>query len=265
MPILADKKILITGIASKKSIAYGIAKAMHEQGAQLAFTYQNERLKSRVEAVAEEFGSSICLPLDVTQQADLDNLQQALSEQWGILDGVVHAIAYAPANELQGKITDSCTREGFQIAHDISAYSLIALAQACQALLEKAEQSSIITLTYNASQQTVPSYNVMAMAKASLEAGVRYLAADMGLQGVRVNAISAGPIKTLAAAGIKNFRTMLNQNANKSALGRNVTIEEVGNTAAFLASPLSSGITGEILYVDAGYRNISMSAQSLES
>lgn len=263
MQLLANKKILITGIASKKSIAYGIAESMHKHGAELAFTYQNERLKSRVEAAAAEFGSSICLPLDVTHQADIDNIRTELEAQWGQLDGLVHAIAYAPAEELKGKITESCTREGFQIAHDISAYSLVALAQACQPLLEKSTTSSIITLTYNASQQTVPSYNVMAMAKASLEAGVRYLASDMGAEGIRVNAISAGPIKTLAAAGIKNFRTMLGYNANKSALKRNVTIQEVGDTATFLASDMSSGISGEILYVDAGYRNVSMSAESL--
>lgn len=260
MTFLAGKKILITGVASKKSIAYGIAKAMYAQGAELAFTYQNERFKPRVEAVAEEFGSSarMCFACDVTNDAEIETVFTDLGKHWDGLDGLVHAIAYAPSDELGGKFADVSTREGFRMAHDISSYSLVALTKHAQHMMKDRGNVGIITLTYHASQQTVPSYNVMGLAKASLEAGVRYLAASLGNQNIRVNAISAGPIKTLAAAGIKNFRKMLSHNEKQAPLKRTVTTEEVGNVAAFLCSPLASGITGEIIYVDAGYRTTTM-------
>src|SRR5699024_2452853 len=253
MGFLSNKRFLIVGIASNKSIAWGIAEAMHKQGAELAFTYQNDRLKSRVVKAAEQFGSSanLCFPCDVASDEEINAVFENLQQQWDGLDGIIHAVGFAPGHELDGNFVDVATREGFQIAHDISSYSLVALAQAGKNMLYK-RKGSILTLTYHASQQTVPNYNVMGLAKASLEAGVRYLAASMGPEGVRVNAISAGPIRTLAASGIKKFRTMLDQNAAKAPLRRNVTIEEVGNTAAFLCSVLASGITGEIIYVDGG-------------
>jgi len=261
MGFLANKRFLIVGIASNKSIAWGIAEAMHKQGAELAFTYQNERLQGRVVKAAEAFGSSadLCFPCDVSSDADIEQVFTELGKHWDGLDGIVHAVGFAPGNELDGNFVDVATREGFQIAHDISSYSLVALAQAGKALLYQ-RQGSILTLTYHASQQTVPNYNVMGLAKASLEAAVRYLAASMGPEGVRVNGISAGPIRTLAASGIKKFRTMLDENANKAPIRRNVTIEEVGNAAAFLCSDLASGISGEILYVDGGANTAFMPA-----
>lgn len=260
MGFLSNKRFLIVGIASNKSIAWGIAEAMHKQGAELAFTYQNDRLKSRVVKAAEQFGSSsdLCFPCDVASDEEINAVFENLQQQWDDLDGIIHAVGFAPGHELDGNFVDVATREGFQIAHDISSYSLVALAQAGKNMLYK-RKGSILTLTYHASQQTVPNYNVMGLAKASLEAGVRYLAASMGPEGVRVNAISAGPIRTLAASGIKKFRTMLDQNAAKAPLRRNVTIEEVGNTAAFLCSELASGITGEIIYVDGGASTSAMS------
>lgn len=260
MGFLSNKRFLIVGIASNKSIAWGIAEAMHKQGAELAFTYQNDRLKSRVVKAAEQFGSSanLCFPCDVASDEEINAVFENLQQQWDGLDGIIHAVGFAPGHELDGNFVDVATREGFQIAHDISSYSLVALAQAGKNMLYK-RKGSILTLTYHASQQTVPNYNVMGLAKASLEAGVRYLAASMGPEGVRVNAISAGPIRTLAASGIKKFRTMLDQNAAKAPLRRNVTIEEVGNTAAFLCSELASGITGEIIYVDGGASTSAMS------
>lgn len=260
MGFLSNKRFLIVGIASNKSIAWGIAEAMHKQGAELAFTYQNDRLKSRVVKAAEQFGSSsdLCFPCDVASDEEINAVFENLQQQWDGLDGIIHAVGFAPGHELDGNFVDVATREGFQVAHDISSYSLVALAQAGKNMLYK-RKGSILTLTYHASQQTVPNYNVMGLAKASLEAGVRYLAASMGPEGVRVNAISAGPIRTLAASGIKKFRTMLDQNAAKAPLRRNVTIEEVGNTAAFLCSELASGITGEIIYVDGGASTSAMS------
>lgn len=261
MSFLANKRFLIVGIASTKSIAWGIAEAMHAQGAELAFTYQNDRLKKRVVKAAESFGSSesLCFPCDVSSDEEINAVFSELSKHWDDgLDGIIHAVGFAPGHELDGNFVDVATREGFNIAHEISSYSLVALAQAGKDMLYQ-RQGSVLTLTYHASQQTVPNYNVMGLAKASLEAAVRYLAASMGPEGVRVNAISAGPIRTLAASGIKKFRTMLDENANKAPLRRNVTIEEVGNTAAFLCSPLASGITGEIIYVDGGASTSSMS------
>lgn len=253
MAFLTGKRFLIVGIASTKSIAWGIAEAMHKQGAELAFTYQTERLKGRVVQAAEEFGSNeaLCFPCDVASDTEIAAVFDGLGKHWDGLDGVVHAVGFAPAEELDGNFVDVATREGFRIAHEISSYSFVALAKAAKPLLD-GRNGALLTLTYHASQQTVPNYNVMGLAKASLEASVRYLAASMGPEGHRVNAISAGPIRTLAASGIKKFRSMLDVNAAKSPLRRNVTIEDVGNVAAFLCSDLAAGMTGEIVYVDAG-------------
>lgn len=262
MGFLTGKRALIVGVASKKSIAYGIAKSYHEQGAELAFTYQNEKLKGRVEEFASEFGSDLVFPLDVTSDDEIKELMSGIKQHWGELDILVHSVGYAPAHELEGEIIDASTREGFNIAHDISSYSLLALTQAAKDLFS--EKASVLTLTYHGSTQTLPNYNVMGMAKASLEAGVRYLAGSLGPKGIRVNAISAGPIRTLAASGIKSFRKMLKQAEQRSPLRRNVTIEEVGNTAAFLGSDLSSGITGEIMYVDAGFNTCAISVDDFE-
>ncbi len=261
MGILSGKTAIIFGIASKRSIAYGIAKSFHEQGATLAFTYQNEKLKSRVEDAAKEFGSDIVIPCDVSSDKDIQDTFTALSGHWEVLDIIVHSIGFAPTEELNGSMIDCTTREGFKTAHEISSYSFIGIAKASQSLLS--EQASLITLSYHGSQQTLPNYNVMGMAKASLEAGVRYLAGNLGAKGIRVNAISAGPIKTLAASGVKSLRTMLKQHQQRSPLQRNVTIEEVGNTASFLGSNLSSGITGEIIYVDAGFRTCAISESEI--
>lgn len=256
MGFLAGKKALIIGLASNRSIAYGIAKAMHEQGAELAFTYQNEKLKTRVETMAAEFGSSLTFPCDVAHDADINSLFNSLNTHWQQLDILIHSVAYAPADQISGDFISSANREGFRIAHDISAYSLVGLAQAALPMMEHT-QGSILTLSYYGAEKAVPNYNVMGIAKASLEAAVRYLAASLGPRGLRVNAISAGPLKTLAAAGIKDFRKIQAAYAETTPLQRNVTAEEVGNTAAFLCSSLASGITGEILHVDAGYHAVS--------
>lgn len=253
MGFLAGKRALIVGVANNKSIAYGIAKQMREQGAEIALTYQNEKLQSRVEKVAEELGSSIVLPLDVANDAEVANVFAELKNHWTDgLDILVHSVAFAPREELEGRMIDASTRDGFALAHDISAYSLTALTKAGYEML-KARQGSVVTLSYLGAERAVPNYNVMGIAKASLEATVRYLAADLGQDGIRVNAVSAGPIRTLAASGIANFRTMLDKSAAATPLRRNVTIEEVGNTAAFLCSDLASGITGEVTYVDGGF------------
>lgn len=256
MGFLAGKKALIIGLASNRSIAYGIAKAFHEQGAELAFTYQNERLKERVESMAAEFNSTLTFPCDVAQDEEIRALFNNLGKHWSKFDILIHSVAYAPADQISGDFVTSCTREGFKIAHDISAYSLVGLAQAALPMMEET-QGSILTLTYYGAEKAVPNYNVMGIAKASLEASVRYLASSLGHRGIRVNAISAGPIKTLAAAGIKDFRKIQTAYANITPLQRNVTIEEVGNTAAFLCSNLASGITGEVVHVDAGYHAVS--------
>lgn len=253
MGFLAGKKALIIGVANNKSIAYGIAKQMAEQGAEIALTYQNEKLKGRVEKIAEELGSSIVMPLDVASDEQIDTCFTELAQKWTDgLDVLVHSVAFAPREELEGRMIDASTREGFSIAHDISAYSLTACTKAAHEML-KAKNGSVLTVSYLGAERAVPNYNVMGIAKASLEATVRYLAADLGQEGIRVNAVSAGPIRTLAAAGIKDFRTMLDKAAAATPLRRNVTIEEVGNTAAFLCSDLASGITGEVTYVDGGY------------
>jgi enoyl-[acyl-carrier protein] reductase I len=253
---LAGKKALIIGLASNRSIAYGIAKAFHEQGAELAFTYQGERLKERVESMAAEFNSTLTFPCDVANDAEITALFANLGKHWNKFDILIHSVAYAPADQISGDFVTSCTREGFRIAHDISAYSLIGLAQAALPMMEET-QGSILTMSYYGAEKAVPNYNVMGIAKASLEASVRYLASSLGSRGLRVNAISAGPIKTLAAAGIKDFRKIQSAYASITPLQRNITIEEVGNTAAFLCSNLASGITGEVVHVDAGYHAVS--------
>lgn len=252
MGFLTGKKALIVGVANNKSIAYGIAKQMSEQGAEIALTYQTEKLKSRVEKIAAELDCKIVLPLDVTSDEQINSVFSELKNHWDGLDILVHSVAFAPREELEGRMIDASTRDGFSIAHDISAYSLTALTKGGYDML-KTNNGSVLTVSYLGAERAVPNYNVMGIAKASLEATVRYLAADLGQDGIRVNAVSAGPIRTLAAAGIKDFRTMLDKSAAATPLRRNVTIEEVGNTSAFLCSDLASGITGEITYVDGGY------------
>ena len=258
MGFLSGKKALIAGLVSNRSIAYGIAKVFHEQGAELAFTYQNEKLKERVEKMAGEFNSTLIFPCDVANDLEIQSVFEQLGKHWDKLDIVVHSVAYAPADQICGDFVDNANREGFRIAHDISAYSLIALAKAALPMMQDT-QGAIMTLTYFGAEKAVPNYNIMGLAKASLEASVRYLAASLGPRGLRVNAISAGPIKTLAAAGIKDFRKIQSAYANITPLKRNITTEEVGNTAAFLCSDLASGITGEVVHVDAGYHAVSMS------
>ncbi len=252
MGFLNGKRALIVGVASNRSIAWGIAQAMRREGAELAFTYQGEKLKSRVEEMASECGSALYFPCDVADDAQIDTLMTELGKRWDGLDIVVHSVAFAPREQLEGRFVDSVTREGFRMAHDISAYSFVALAKAAYPLM-KGRQGALLTMTYAGAVRAIPNYNVMGPAKASLEASVRFLAQDLGPEGIRVNAISAGPIKTLAAAGISGFRGMLSKAEEASPLRRNVTIDEVGNVGAFLCSDLASGITGEITYVDAGY------------
>ncbi|MCP5415686.1 MAG: enoyl-ACP reductase [Chromatiaceae bacterium] len=252
MGFLQDKRILITGVASNRSIAWGTALAMHREGAQLAFTYQTDKLKPRVEQMAAELDSSIALPLDVTSDEEIAALFKNLGDVWDGLDGIVHSIGFAPRDQLEGSYVDSVTREGFAIAHDISAYSFAALAKAGREMMQ-GRAGALLTMSYLGAVRTIPNYNVMGIAKASLEANVRYLADALGPVGTRVNGISAGPIRTLASAGISGFKSMLSEAEKKNPLRRNVTIEEVGNTAAFLCSDLASGITGDIVYVDAGY------------
>lgn len=257
MGILSGKKALIVGVASKLSIAAGIAEAFHREGAEIALTYQNERLKSRVEGFAEKWDCKHVLPCDVADDAEVEAVFTELGKHWDGLDIIVHSVGFAPGHELDGNYADVATREGFRIAHDISSYSLTALAKGGRSLMQ-GRNGSILTLTYLGAQQVLPNYNVMGLAKASLEANVRYLAASLGGENIRVNGISAGPIKTLAASGIGSFRKMLAENARRAPLKRNVTTDEVGNVAAFLASDLASGMTGEILYVDAGFNKVAM-------
>lgn len=252
--LLKNKKIIIFGLANKYSIAAGIAKSMHEQGAELAFAYQNERLLKNLRPIADECNSNILIECDVSCDKSIENAFDELTKNWNTFDGLVHSIGYAPADQLEGNFVDVTNREGFKIAHDISSYSFTALAKAAKPFLN--ENSALLTLTYLGSIQTMPNYNVMGLAKASLEANTRFLAASLGENNIRVNAISAGPIKTLAASGVKNFRKMLNQHSKRAPLGRTVTAREVGNVASFLCSDFASGITGEITYVDAGF-NIS--------
>ena len=263
MGLLDGKRALIVGLASNRSIAYGIAKAFSAQGASLALSYQNERLQSRVENMAQEFNSQLTFPLDVATDESIANGFSYLSKHWDTLDILVHSVAFAPADQIGGDFIEQTTREGFQIAHDISAYSLIALTKAALPLM-KDRAGAILTLTYYGAEKAVINYNTMGVAKASLEAVVRYSAASVGPKGIRVNAISAGPIKTLAAAGIKDFKKLQNAMATITPLRRNISAEEVGNAAAFLCSDLASGITGEIVHVDAGYHAVAGTADSNE-
>ena len=258
MGFLAGKRILVTGIASNRSIAYGIAKAMQREGAELAFTYQNERLKGRVEKFAKQLGAKIVVSCDVATDEAIEMCFSELATHWDGLDGLVHSVAFAPKEQLEGSIVDNTTREGSSIAHDISAYSFLAMAKYAKPLMA-GRKGALLTLSYLGAVAAVPNYNVMGMAKASLEAAVRLMAYDLGPTGTRVNAISAGPIRTLAAAGISDFRSMLDHVRANAPLRRNVTIDEVGNVAAFLCSDLASAVTGEITYVDAGYNTVGMS------
>jgi len=252
MGFLPDTRVLITGVASNRSIAYGVARAMHREGARIALTYQTEKLKSRVEDLAAECESELVLPLDVTSDDQIATVFQELSGHWDGLDAIVHSIGFAPREQLEGDYIDAITREGFAVTHDISAYSFAALAKAGRGMMQN-RKGALLTMTYLGAVRAVPNYNIMGLAKASLEANTRYLAASLGPEGTRVNAVSAGPIRTLAASGITDFRGMLKQVEERTPLRRNVTIEEIGNAAAFLCSDLASGITGEILYVDTGY------------
>jgi enoyl-[acyl-carrier protein] reductase I len=266
MGFLQGKRALITGIASERSIASGIAEAMHREGAELAFTYQNDRLKSRVEKAAaalrqEGQGSDIVLPLDVTDDAQIASCFEQLGKRWDGFDILVHAIAFAPREAITGGFLDGLTRENFALAHDISAYSLAALAKAARPAMQ-GRNGAVLTLSYLGAERALQNYNVMGVAKASLEATVRYLALNLGPEGIRVNAISAGPIKTLAAAGIGGFRNILGHVEAYSPLRRTVTIEDVGNVGAFLCSDLAAGVTGEVTYVDAGYNILGMTGIS---
>ncbi|MES2770388.1 MAG: enoyl-ACP reductase FabI [Pseudomonadota bacterium] len=261
MGFLTNKRILITGLLSKHSIAYGIAKACHREGAQLAFTYQNERFAERTLQFAKEFsnsGEALVYPCDVAEDAQIDALFAQLGASWDGLDGLVHSIAYAPREAIEGDFLDGLSRESFRVAHDISAYSYPALAKAARPLLLKGNNPSLLALSYLGAERTMPNYNTMGLAKASLEAATRYLAFCLGPQGIRANAISAGPIKTLAASGIGNFSKLLAYNAHNAPLRRNVTIHEVGNAAAFLLSDLASGVSAEIMYVDGGLNSTAL-------
>jgi len=251
MGLLANKRILITGMLSNRSIAYGTAKAMRREGAELAFTYQGEQIHERVSKLAQEFDSELLFPCDVASDTEIDQLFADLGKHWDKFDGFVHSIAFAPREALAGEFLEGFSREAFRVAHDISAYSFPALAKAALPMME-GRNAALLAMTYLGAIRTVPHYNVMGLAKASLEASVRYLAMNLGNQGIRVNGISAGPIKTLAAAGIGDFNKLLNYNEKHAPLKRNVTIDEVGNAAAFLCSDMASGITGEITYVDGG-------------
>ncbi|MBD2785995.1 enoyl-ACP reductase FabI [Xenorhabdus sp. DI] len=262
MGFMTGKRILITGVASKLSIAYGIAKAMHDQGAELAFTYQNDKLKPRVEEFAASLNSNIVLPCDVAEDESIDALFVELGKVWPKFDGFVHSIGYAPADQLDGDYVNVVSREGFKIAHDISAYSFVAMAKVCRNMLNPG--SALLTLSYLGAERAIPNYNVMGLAKASLEANVRYMANAMGAEGIRVNGISAGPIRTLAASGIKDFRKMLAHCEAVTPIRRTVTTEDVGNAAAFLCSDLAGGVSGEILHVDGGFSIAAMNELELK-
>ncbi len=255
MGFLTGKRVLIVGVASERSIASGIAKAMHREGAELAYTYQNDKLLSLVQKLAGETGSSIILPCDVGSDEQIRDVFDSLSRHWDHMDVIVHSVAYAPREELSGSYIDAVTRSGFLTAHEISSYSFAALAKAGRPMMA-GRAGALLTLSYIGAVRSIPHYNVMGLAKASLEANVRYLAQSLGPEGIRVNGISAGPIRTLAAAGISDFKKMLDYYEKSTPLGRGVTIDEVGNAAAFLCSDLASGITGEITYVDAGFNTV---------
>jgi len=258
MGFLAGKRALIVGVATDRSIAWGIAQAMHREGAELAFTYLNERMKERVVPLAQSLSSALNVPLDVTRDEEIEAAFAAVQRTWGGLDILVHAVALAPREALTGGFVANTSREAFRLAHDVSSYSLTALARAARPLMQ-GRPGALLTLSYLGAERSIPNYNVMGLAKASLEANVRFLAADLGPEGIRVNAISAGPVKTLAAAGIAGFRRMLARVAEVAPLRRNVSLEDVGNAGAFLCSDLAAGITGEILYVDAGFHTVGMS------
>ena len=260
MGFLAEKRILITGLLSNRSIAYGIAKACHREGAQLAFTYQTDRFKDRVTEMAANFGSDIVLPCDVSSDDEINALFASLEERWDRLDGLVHAVAYAPREAIAGDFLDGMSREGFRIAHDISSYSFAALAKGAQPLMT-GHNGALLTLSYLGAERVIPHYNTMGLAKASLEACVRYLADSLGPKGIRANGISAGPIKTLAAAGIADFSKIFKFVERNAPLRRNVTIDDVGNVAAFLLSDLAAGVTGEITHVDGGFNLVSGMAE----
>jgi enoyl-[acyl-carrier protein] reductase I len=257
MGFLAGKRILITGLLSNRSISYGIAKAMHRQGAELAFTYQNERFKERVEKMAAEFDSTLVFPCDVQNDAEIADLFEQIAQRWEWLDGLVHSIAFAPTEALEGDFLNAFSRDAFRISQDISAASFPLLAKGARPLME-GRNGAMLTMSYLGAVRTMPNYNIMGLAKASLEASVRYMAVCLGPEGTRVNAISAGPIKTLAASGIGNFGKLLSFNERNAPLRRNVTIDEVGNVAAFLCSDLASGVTGEIMYVDGGFNTTAL-------
>ena len=252
MGFLQGKRYLVTGLLSNRSIAYGIARALQREGAHLAFTYQGEGVKDRVLKLAAEFGSDLVFPCDVASDTEIGKLFDDLRARWDGLDGIVHSIAFAPREALAGAYLDGLTREAFRIAHDVSSYSFAALAKAGLPMME-GRRAALLTLSYLGAVRAIPHYNIMGLAKASLEANVRYLAQDLGPRGIRVNGISAGPIKTLAASGIASFSKLLGYHAQHAPLRRNTTIEDVGNAAAFLLSDLAGGITGEILYVDGGF------------
>jgi len=258
MGFLAGKRAFIVGVATDRSIAWGIAQAMHREGAELAFSYVNDKMKERVEPLAHSLGSKLTMPLDVTVDGQIDSAFDLLKREWGQLDIVIHAVAFAPREAISGSFVGNTSREAFRVAHDVSSYSLTALARGARPLMA-GRNGALLTLSYLGAVRSIPSYNVMGLAKASLEANVRFMAADLGPEGIRVNGISAGPIKTLAAAGIAGFRKMLSHVAEIAPLRRNVTPEDVGNAAAFLCSDLAAGITGEILYVDSGFNTVGMS------
>lgn len=262
MGFLNNKKALIVGLASNRSIAYGIAEAFHREGAELAFTYQNEKLKDRVTKMAGEWNSDIVIPCDVGSDDEINHVFTELEKVWDGIDIIIHSVGFAPADQLEGDYVECVNRDGFRIAHDISSYSFVALAKAGRKMMQ-GRDGALLTLSYYGSEKALPNYNVMGVAKASLEANVRYMAQSLGAEGIRVNAVSAGPIRTLAASGIKSFRKMLAYNEQVTPMKKNVTIEEVGNTCAFLCSDLASGITGEVLHVDAGFHAIAMSDVNL--
>lgn len=255
MPLLAGKKILVTGLLSNRSIAFGIAKVARREGASIALTYQNDRFKDRAEEMGRELGAELALPCDVTSDRQIADLFEGLKDRWDGLDGLVHALAFAPREAIAGDFLEGLSREAFRQAHDISSYSFPALAKAALPLMQ-GRKAALLTLTYLGAERVVPNYNTMGLAKASLEAAVRYLASSLGPQGIRVNGISAGPIKTLAAAGIGGFGKILKFVEEHAPLRRNVTIEDVGNAAAFLLSDMAAAVTGEILYVDAGFSHV---------
>jgi len=262
MGFLKGKRALITGVASNRSIAWGIAQSMAREGAELVLTYENDKLGGRAEKFAAELGSAKTILCDVSQDSNIAEMRDELAKHWDHLDILVHSIAYAPREELEGMYLDAVTREGFRTAHEISSYSFAALAKSLRSMMT--EGGAMLTLSYIGAERSMPGYNVMGLAKASLEANVRYLAQSLGSEGIRVNGISAGPIKTLAAAGIKGLKQMLHFYEVTAPLGRGVTTEEVGNTAAFLCSDLASGITGEITYVDGGFNTVGISSRIAE-